>query len=347
MSEIESPLNLSTTTATTPSYATTNDPTLVWYQPEFAAVIGENYSYSTLVEVNAHEGPVYFRETNELYFTTVPNSTNIPIQGYKQIAIQKVCLSDNNRIETIQERSNNANGMTMDLEQNLLICEQGSLSTPATISKFNRNTGIIEPLVDNWFNLPFNSPNDVIVKQSDGSIWFTDPAYGYAQGFKNPPLIGNYVYRFDPTTNQARVVADSFIRPNGLAFSPDQTKIYINDSAADLGDGSPYQVDLPHHIKVFDILEDGFLANERLFAVVTPGIPDGLKVDTTGRVYSSSASGVQVFNDKGVILGEVLAEGVANFTFGGPNNNILYICKDDAILEVQIAAVGAGDYDGF
>ncbi|MCB9233449.1 MAG: SMP-30/gluconolactonase/LRE family protein [Bacteroidia bacterium] len=319
--------------------------TYIAYDKRFEAVIGKHYDYQVLVETKAHEGPVYFRENNELYFTTVPEPVNIPIEGFKQVAIRKLCLSKGNRLETVQEVSNMANGMTMDLHHNLLICEQGTKTSPGGISRLKPGKEVPEMLVDNWFGLPFNSPNDVVVKKDDGTIWFTDPAYGYAQGFKNPPLVGSFVYRYDPSTGQTEVVADNFIRPNGLAFSPDQDKLYINDSAAILGDGSAYRVDLPHHIKVYDLLEGRFLQNERLFAVVTPGIPDGLKTDTQERVYSSSASGVKVYSPAGALLGEIFAPNVANFCFGGPENNRLYLCVDTAIVEVQLAAVGAGDYN--
>ncbi|WP_340200874.1 SMP-30/gluconolactonase/LRE family protein [Ascidiimonas sp. W6] len=319
--------------------------TFISYHKSFKEVLGNQYSYQVLVETNAHEGPVYFKESNELYFTTVPESVNIPIEGFKNVSIKKVCLNQDNKIETVLECSNMANGMTMDLTHHLLICEQGTKTTKARISRLKTGASVPKMVVDEWFGLPFNSPNDVVVKRDDGSIWFTDPAYGYAQGFKNPPLTGNFVYRFDPNTHQISVVADSFKRPNGLAFSPDQDKIYINDSGAVSGDDTPYNINMPHHIKVYDIIDGQFLSNERLFAVVTPGIPDGLKVDTKGRVYSSSASGIKIYSPKGILLGEILAKGVANFCFGGPKNNILYICIDDAILEVQIEAVGANDYN--
>lgn len=319
--------------------------TFISYHKSFKAVIGNEYNYQTLVETDAHEGPVYVRKTNELYFTTVPIAVNTPIDGFKKVSIKKVCLSQNNKVETVQESSNMANGMTMDLHQNILICEQGTKTTKAGISKLKIGKSMPKMLVDEWFGLPFNSPNDVIVKRDDGSIWFTDPAYGYVQGFKSPPLVGNFVYRFDPSTQQIDVVADSFKRPNGLAFSPKQDKIYINDSAAIHGDDSPYNVNMPHHIKVYDVMDGRFLYNERLFAVVSPGIPDGLKTDTAGRVYSSCASGIKVYSPKGMLLGEIFAQGVANFCFGGPQNNILYACVDTAIIEVQLAAVGAADYN--
>src|SRR6185503_19879542 len=110
---------------------------------------------------------------------------------------------------------------------------------------------------------------------------------------------------------QASVVADSFNKPNGLAFSPDETILYINDSGAIQGPGT-YFVNLPHHIRAFDLLGGRHLVHDRLFAVVTRGIPDGLKVDSEGRVYSSSASGIQVYSNYGDLVGEILAPGVAN-----------------------------------
>src|SRR5207237_6432856 len=120
----------------------------------------------------------------------------------------------------------------------------------------------------------------------------------------------DYVYRYDPTTDQTSIVADSFNKPNGLAFSPDEAILYINDSAAIQGPGT-YFVNLPHHIRAFDVQGGRHLVNDRLFAVVSPGIPDGLKVDAAGRVYSSSASGLQVYNRSGDLIGEILAPGVA------------------------------------
>ena len=323
--------------------AYTNEPTLIKYNDGFDAVIGSNYSYYTVAETDAHEGPVYFHDTNELYFTSNRMDSNTPNVNSYKVAIRKIELSNNNKVVTVAEPSNMANGMTMDMDNQLVICEQGSMTQRARISQYNRQTGEFSNIVDSWFGLTFNSPNDVVVKR-DGTVWFTDPAYGHAQGFKPEPLVGNFVYRFDPSTGETTVVADNFIRPNGLAFSADQTQLYINDSGALLGDSDEYHVDLPHHIKVYDILDDRNLANERLFAVVTPGIPDGLKVDTEDRVYSSCATGVKVYSQEGVLLGEILAEGVANFTFGGPKNNILYMCTNTAVVATQLAAVGANQY---
>jgi gluconolactonase len=315
------------------------------YSPEFYEVIGDNPQFYTVIETNAHEGPVYVKDENALYFTTVPENINIPLAGFKEVAIKRISLNDaqfplpSEAAVTIRALSNMANGMTLDREGRLVICEQGTKSTIARISRMNLESGDVETVVDQWRGLRFNSPNDVVVK-SDGSVWFTDPGYGALQGFKDAPMIGDYVYCYDPVTNQTSVVADSFKKPNGLAFSPDEAILYINDSGAIEGPGT-YYVDLPHHILAFDLLGERHLVNERLFAVITPGIPDGLKVDSAGRVYSSSASGIQVYNKIGDLIGEIIAPGVANFTFGGAENSTLYMMADTVIWAAEIKAVGA------
>lgn len=320
------------------------------YSEEFYDVIGSDPQFYTVIETNAHEGPVYVANENALYFTTVPASNNIPVANSKEVAIKRISLAGTNfpldpdAATTIRSASNMANGMTLDPEGQLVICEQGTKVTTARISRMNIQTGNTETVVDQWRGLRFNSPNDVVVK-SDGSVWFTDPSYGSLQGFKDSPLIGDYVYCYQPpaygaSVGQTSVVADSFNKPNGLAFSPDESILYINDSGAIQEPGS-YYVNLPHHIRAFDVLNGRHLVNERLFAVVSPGIPDGLKVDSKGRVYSSSASGIMVYNTSGDLIGEIVAPGVANFTFGGEGNNVLYLMADTVIWAAEIQAVGA------
>ncbi|ANG63224.1 hypothetical protein A8C75_12565 [Marinobacterium aestuarii] len=315
------------------------------YSDEFCEVVGSDPQFYTVIETDAHEGPVYVEAENALYFTTLPASSNIPVANAKQVAIRKISLACDSfplapqAVTTVRAASNMANGMTLDSDGRLVICEQGTRTTQARISRLDIRTGAVERLVDEWRGLRFNSPNDVVVK-SDGTVWFTDPSYGALQGFKDAPLVGDYVYRHDPATQQTSVVADSFNKPNGLAFSPDESILYINDSGAIQGPGS-YFANLPHHIRAFDVRGGRQLENGRLFAVVSPGIPDGLKVDTCERVYSSSASGVQVFSRDSALLGEIIAPGVANFSFGGPENNVLYMMADTRIWAARIAAVGA------
>jgi gluconolactonase len=317
-------------------------PSFVVYRDEFRAVLGDDFRCPVLIETNAHEGPVYVASENALYFTTVPEP------GPKNIAIKRLQLAGAEfpfkaqALDTVQFPSNMANGMTLDRDGRLVICEQGTRETPARISRMDIKTRSFETVVDHWRGLRFNSPNDVVVK-SDRTVWFTDPNYGEIQGFKGAPEVGAYVYCHDPITGETWVVADSFNKPNGLAFSPDESVIYITDTGANQAPGT-YFVGLPHHIRAFDVHDGRHLRNERLFAVVSPGAPDGIKLDVDGRVYTSSATGVQAFSPAGDLLGEISAPGVANFTFGGPNNDVLFILGDTQIWQAKLKVAGVRTY---
>lgn len=312
------------------------------YSTEFRAVIGKDPQLVRVIATDAHEGPVYSREEDAIYFTTVPQLIN---PGEFSVDIKRLVLNGNQfpvsaqNLSVVRKEANMANGMTLDREGRLIICEQGTQTERSRISRMDLATGTIETVVDNWRGLNFNSPNDVVVR-SDGTIWFTDPAYGFLQKFRPEPVVGDYVYRYDPQSKQVSVVADSFVKPNGLAFSPDESVLYITDSGA-IEEPNSYHVNLPHHIIAFDVLEGRHLINQRLLAAVTPGIPDGLKVDTLGNVYSSSSSGVQVLNPLGDLIGEIVLAGVTNFVFGGLRRNILFIETDNAIWAAVLATAGA------
>lgn len=308
------------------------------YRDEFRRVLGANFQLAVLIETNAHEGPVYVTPENALYFTTVPEP------GPKNVAIKRLQLTGDRfpfkagALETIQFPSNMANGMVLDRDGRLLICEQGTRDVLARIGRMDLKSRTVETVVDEWRGLRFNSPNDVVVK-SDRTVWFTDPNYGEIQGFKGAAEVGTYVYRHDPATGETAVVADSFDKPNGLAFSPDESVLYITDSGANQAPGT-YFVDRPHHVKAYDVHDGRHLRNERLFAVVTPGLPDGIKLDVEGRVYTSSVSGVQVFSPEGDLLGEIATPGVVNFTFGGPDNDVLFILCDTRIWQAKLEVAG-------
>jgi gluconolactonase len=228
--------------------------------------------------------------------------------------------------------------MTLDADGCLLVCEQGSLIRPAQISRLDPFTGVAQTVVDSWQGLQLNSPNDVVVK-SDGTVWFTDPSYGHLQGFRPQPMVGDFIYRYDPAVDRLTVVADSFDKPNGLAFSPDEQTLYVTDSGANQEPGS-FHVDRPHHIVAFNVVAGRHLRNARLFAVTAPGFPDGIKVDSDGRVYASSSIGVQVFNPLGDLIGEIRLPGTVNCTFGGQGNNVLFITTDTAVWAAHLRATG-------
>jgi gluconolactonase len=275
-----------------------------------------------VVATDAHEGPVYVPAEDALYFTSVPRRGG----DHPVVAVRRLGLDGHRfplepeRVSTVREDANAANGMALDREGRLVVCEQGTQARPAAVTRAGR------PLADGWNGLPLNSPNDVAVK-SDGSIWFTDPSYGWLQGFRPEPLLGDHVYRCDPATGALEVAADGFDKPNGLCFSPDERVLYVSDNGA------------PHHLKAFDVLDGARLANERVIAVSTPLHPDGLKTDPAGRIYASFSGGVHVLTPTGALLGEIALPGAVNFCFGTAERDVLFITTDDAIWAAELAAL--------
>jgi len=261
-----------------------------------------------LVDTDAHEGPVYVAVEHALYFTSVPRP-----QPY--VALRRLDLATF-EITTVLDGANAANGMTLDAHGRVLVCEQGTRMSDARISRLDLLTGTRRTVVDSYRGLPLNSPNDVVVA-GDGSIWFTDPSYGYLQGFRPPPQLPDAVYRFDVETGLLDRVADDFDKPNGLAFSPDERTLYVGDSEA-------------CRISAFDVV-GGHLENQRLFTEIAPGYPDGIKVTPDGRVFSSFGDGIAIFDPEGERIGEIEVPGAVNFTFG----DALYVTTDTAIWAVK------------
>jgi gluconolactonase len=298
----------------------------------FAEVVGDAPQLTRVVETDAHEGPVYAADEDALYFTSLPRRDS---DGVPQVSIRRLPFDgltfpvDPKRISTVRMRANVANGMTLDREGNLVVCEQGTMTTPARISRVDRGTGSAETIVAGLGGFRLNSPNDVVVR-GDGTIWFTDPSYGFTQGFRPKPQVADLVYRYDPRSDNLAVVADCLDKPNGLAFSADELTLYVADNGA------------PHHLLAFDVLENGrHLNGRRVLAVGTPEHPDGLKVDGDGRIYASAQHGVQVFDPLGNLLGDIVLPGAVNFTFGGPDRNVLFITADAAIWAAVLNAKGA------
>jgi gluconolactonase len=320
-------------------------PRFISFDDGFLDVLGPSARLVKVVDIDAHEGPVYVPEEDALYFTSLPRESRIPGPGFPVVDVKRLALDgerfplEPERLAVVRADANAANGMALGSDGRLLVCEQGTRATHARISALDPLSGEVETIVDEWRGLRFNSPNDVVVAR-DGAIWFTDPSYGHLQGFKPEPLVGDYVYRYDPEEGRLSVVADSFEKPNGLAFSPDGTVLYVGDSGANQERGSFYPK-LPHHLVAFDVANGQRLVNQRLFAVTTPGFPDGVKVDSERRVYASSFAGVQVFSPLGDLLGEISLPGAVNFAFGGPDGNVLFITADTAIWAAVLNAAGS------
>jgi gluconolactonase len=268
-----------------------------------------------VADADAHEGPVYVAGEDALYFTSVRRGT--------RVAIRRLELATG-RVTTVLEDANVANGMALDLDGRLVVCEQGTMSAPARIARVDPRTGAAVTVVDEWEGRRLSSPNDVAVRR-DGTIWFTDPSYGYLQGFRPEPETGDQVYRFDPGAGRLTVAADGFDKPNGLAFSPDESILYVSDNGA------------PHELLAFDVLAGGELAGRRRIALGTPEHPDGLKVDSAGRVYGSAAYGIQIWDPSGEPLGAIELPGAVNFAFGGPERDVLFITADTAVWAAVLA----------
>jgi gluconolactonase len=267
------------------------------------------------------EGPVWFADGGFLAWSDIPNNRMlrwVPDQG----------------VGVFRASANHANGNTRDREGRLVTCEHGGRRVTRTEAD-----GRITVVADRYKGRLLNSPNDVAVK-SDGTVWFTDPDYGIMsdyEGFKGErEQDGCYVYRFDPRANQLEVVADDFVKPNGIAFSPDEAILYIADS------GVTHDPAGPHHIRAFDVAEGRRLRNGRVFAVITPGFPDGFRLDVEGNLWTSSGSGIQCFAPDGTLLGRVkVPEACSNLTFGGERRNRLFITATSSLYSVYVGVRGA------
>lgn len=266
------------------------------------------------------EGPVWFNEHATLVWSDIPNRRLLRwIEGQG--------------VSTFRSDSNFANGNTRDRQGRLVSCEHGGRRVTRT-----EPDGSITVIADSYNGKRLNSPNDVVVK-SDGSIWFTDPDYGIMsdyEGFKaemEQPAC--FVFRADPATGDLTIVADDFVKPNGLAFSPDEKVLYIADS------GFSHDPDGPHHIRAFDVAADGSLRNGRIFCGVEPGVPDGFRLDVHGNLWTSCRNGVLCFANDGTALGKIkIPQMVANLTFGGPRRNRLFITATKSLYAVYVATTG-------
>ena len=316
-----------------------------FHDAAFASIIGDTPRLVKVADTDAHEGPVYVPSEDALYYTTVPQRKGAAPHGSPDVAIKRLAL-DGTRFPLMGERetvvrrhANGANGMALGHDGCLVVCEQGTTTTTARISALTTSTGQTDTIVSGVGALPLNSPNDVVVNW-DGTIWFTDPSYGYLQGFKSLPVVGDRVYRYHPSSHTLTCVLDNFDKPNGLAFSPCGSVLYVGDSGANHELGT-FDHARPHHIRAFDVTPSGGVARGRLFAVIEPGFPDGIKVDVEGRVYSSSFDGVQVFSPEGYRLGTIRLPGAVNFTFGGTDRNVLFITADTAVWAAVLNVQGA------
>ena len=268
------------------------------------------------------EGPVWFGDSRTLLFSDLPNDRMM--QWVEGIGVREFRGPG---------ACHFSNGNTRDRQGRLVTCEHGTRRVTRT-----ELDGSITVLAERYMAKRLNSPIDVVVK-SDGTVWFTDPSYGILndyEGYKAESEIGACnVNRLDPADGSLSVVAGDFVRPNGLAFSPDEKTLYIADSSV------THDPQGNHHIRAFDVIEGKRLANGRVFTEINPGFPDGFRIDVDGRIWCSSGDGVQVFATDGTRLGKIrVPEHVSNVCFGGLKKNRLFITATTSVYAVYVAVNG-------
>jgi gluconolactonase len=267
------------------------------------------------------EGPVYFADLDCLLFSDIPNNRILR-------------WAEGAAVSVFRFPSNYANGNTRDREGRLVSCEHGARRVTRT-----EYDGTVTVLADNYRGRRLNSPNDVAVS-SDGSVWFTDPPYGILTDYEGckaeQELDGCYLFRLDPARGELAIAAEDFNRPNGLAFSPDESILYVSDTARTDNPGGP------PHIRAFNLKEDGRLSGGRIFADMRKGRSDGLRLDTGGNVWTSAADAVHCYTPEGVLALRIqLPEAVSNLTFGGPKRNRLFITARTSLYSIFVGVNGA------
>ncbi|TVY25444.1 Gluconolactonase [Lachnellula hyalina] len=300
-----------------------------------------------------HEACVYLPALNELYITSNLLSANTS-SAYPTILISRIKLTrssetSSNDIASLQwAKLRPPPGIDMpnggvNYKDGILFCAQGSPSPKTGGLYYMPLHSPPQPIVTNFYGRDFNSVNDVVVSAVDGGIWFTDPVYGYKQGFRRRPELPGQVYRYDVGSGEVRVVAEGFDRCNGICFGVGETRLYVTDTGLIHGDGTK-DFTRPATIYVFDVeTKDGapFLVNRRTFAFAASGVPDGIKCDVYGNVYAGCGDGVEVWNPAGSLIGRMIVPGgVANFCFGKEGE--LFLCNEQKLWRVQLAETTKG-----
>ena len=269
------------------------------------------------------EGPVWFGDGRFLLWSDIPNNR---IMKWEE---------ETGAVSVFRKPSNFANGNTRDRQGRLVTCEHGGRRVSRT-----EYDGTITVIADRYQGKPLNSPNDVVVK-SDGSVWFTDPPFGllgYYEGYPAKQELPTNVYRVDGATGELTVVADDVNCPNGLAFSPDESILYVIESRS-----------TPRNILACDVADGGRrIANRRTLLAAGPGTPDGMRCDVDGNLWCGwgmgdpALDGVAIFNPDGRLIGRIdLPERCANLCFGGTYRNRLFMASSRSMYALYVNTQGA------
>ncbi len=273
------------------------------------------------------EGPVWFGDGRYLLWSDIPNDRMLR------------WTEETGDVSVFRSPANNSNGNTRDKQGRLITCEHATRRLTRT-----EHDGSITVLMDCFEGSRLNAPNDVVVHH-DGSVWFTDPGYGILlnyEGHRAEFELPTNVYRLNPNTGEATVVAAELEKPNGLCFSPDYSLLYIVDT------GVSHKPDHPRHIRVYDVVDGTSLANGRVFSDMAPGIADGIRCDIDGNLWAGAGGGgegfdgVHIFAPDGDLIGKIhLPEICANLCFGGVKRNRLFMAGSQSLYSLYVETQGA------
>jgi gluconolactonase len=269
------------------------------------------------------EGPAWFAAGRYLVWSDIPNNCMMRF------------VEPSGEVSVFRERSNNSNGNTVDNQGRLVTCEH--LTRRVTRTEID---GSISVIAEKFNGKRFHSPNDAVVK-SDDSIWFTDPTYGIDTDYEGDraaqEIDGCHVYRVDAKSGAITAVVTDMVRPNGIAFSPDEKLLYVADT------GATHKEAGPRHIRRFKVDAKGAkLSGGEIFAECSAGFFDGFRVDRNGRIWTSAGDGVHCYDADGSLIGKILIpEMVANVTFGGTKLNRLFICGTTSLYSMYVTTNGS------
>lgn len=270
-----------------------------------------------LVDSSSHhtEGPIYVPADNSVVWSDVKGD--------------RVLRWHQNEVSVLRQNARFQNGNALDFSGRLVACSHGDRAVVR-----HHDNGEWRILVDRYQGKRLNSPNDLVVK-SDGTIWFTDPPFGLTQADQGcsgeQEQSGSFVFRYDPDTEEMSPVVIDMIRPNGLAFSPDESVLYVSDSSA-------YEnPQLYHHIRAYEIVDGRWATRGQTFAVIEPGEPDGLCVDAQGIVFVSAKDGVHLYASDSSYLGKIrIPEICANVALGGKHKNRLFVTAGNSLYFIDL-----------
>ncbi|KAG8167449.1 hypothetical protein KVR01_003138 [Diaporthe batatas] len=357
------------------------DPVISLYQPTSGTAFDPRCRYSLLLSTSEtsrnplfHQACIYVPEHDELYVTSgllqTTSSSALPVVLISRVNLRRrgkpessggqwdeddddpVGGSDDDVISVEWQKLRPPQSMAMPAggvryggggSGSMVFCSQGSLGEESTGGLyFMRRGKPPEALVAGFYGRRFNSPHDVAVSSRDGALWFTDPCEGFEQGFRPRPLLPCRVYRFHPESDDLRVVADGLARPGGIAFSGDESTVYITDAGVAEGEGEG-GVGPPREsaIYAFDVVTRSgspFLANKRVFAVPTTGIPTSVRCGANDFVYAGCSGGIEIWNSGGMLQAVVeIPGGVTSFCFGRQDDTRreLFVCAEQRLWRLR------------